>query len=158
MPSDRVSLDAVSVERVDDSGERSRLCEAVLRDLPGWFGIEEATAAYIRDVAELPTFAVGEDAFLSVKQHTPRAAEVYVMGVREGRHRQGLGSALLAAAEDYLRERGFEYLQVKTLGPSDPYEPYARTRRFYEARGFVALEEIVGLWEKSPCLIMVKRL
>jgi GNAT superfamily N-acetyltransferase len=139
-------------------GPSDRASEAVLRDLPDWFGIEEATEAYIRGVAELPTFAVGDDAFLSLKQHTRLAAEVYVMGVRPSRHRRGLGSALLAAAEEYLRERGVEYLQVKTLGPSDPYEPYARTRRFYEARGFVALEELHDLWEANPCLIMVKRL
>jgi GNAT superfamily N-acetyltransferase len=80
------------------------------------------------------------------------------MGVRRARHGQGLGTELLRAAEDYLRSRGVEYLQVKTLGPSDPYEYYERTRRFYEARGFVPLEEIHGLWEHNPCLILVKRL
>ena len=151
-------MPSADVEQIEDPAQRSRICEAVLRDLPDWFGIEDATAAYIRDVRALPTFAVGEDAFLSLKQHTPLAAEVYVMGVLPSRHRSGLGSALLAAAEDYLRERSVEYLQVKTLGPSDPYEPYARTRAFYEARGFVALEELPDLWETNPCLIMVKRL
>jgi GNAT superfamily N-acetyltransferase len=158
MPSDKVSLGAVSVEQVEDPSERSRLCEHILRDLPEWFGIEEATAAYIRDVAGLPTFRVGDDALLSLKLHTPRAAEVYVMGVRRARHGQGLGAALLRAAEEYLRSRGFEYLQVKTLGPSDPDVGYARTRAFYEARGFAPLEEIHGLWEHNPCLLMVKRL
>jgi GNAT superfamily N-acetyltransferase len=148
----------MSVVEVEDPTERSRLCESVLRDLPEWFGIEEATAAYIRDVAELPTLAIGEDAFLSLKLHTPRAAEVYVMGVRRARHGQGLGTELLRAAEDYLRSRGVEYLQVKTLGPSWPDPGYERTRRFYEARGFVPLEEIHGLWEHNPCLILVKRL
>jgi GNAT superfamily N-acetyltransferase len=143
---------------VHDPEERSRLCESVLRELPEWFGIEDATAAYIRDVADLPTFAVDDEAFLSVKLHTPRAAEVYVVGVRPSRHRCGLGTALLSAAEDYLRARGVEYLQVKTLGPSQLSEGYERTRRFYEARGFVALEEIHGLWESNPCLLMVKPL
>jgi GNAT superfamily N-acetyltransferase len=143
---------------VQDPEERSRICEYVLRELPEWFGIEEATAAYIRDVAELPTFAVRDDAFLAVKRHTPRAAEVYVMGVRPGHHRGGLGTALLAAAEDYLRGLGVEYLQVKTLGPSHASEEYERTRHFYEARGFVPLEELHELWEHNPCLLMVKRL
>jgi GNAT superfamily N-acetyltransferase len=151
-------MSVTSVVEVQDPEERSRLCEAVLRELPDWFGIEEATAAYIRDVAELPTFAAADAGFLSLKLHTPRAAEVYVMGVRPGDHRRGLGTALLAAAEDYLRERGFEYLQVKTLGPSWPDEGYERTRLFYEASGFVALEEIHGLWERNPCLLLVKRL
>lgn len=148
----------MTVVEVELPAERSRLCEGVLRDLPEWFGIEEATAAYVRDVADLPTFAIGDDAFLSLKLHTPQAAEVYVMGVCRARHRQGLGTALLDAAEEYLRARGVEYLQVKTLGPSDPYESYERTRRFYESSGFVALEEIHGLWEHNPCLILVKRL
>ena len=148
----------MTVVEVEVPAERSRICERVLRGLPEWFGIEEATAAYIRDVAELPTFAVDGDGLLSLKLHTSHAAELYVMGVRRERHGQGVGTALLAAAEAYLRERGIEYLQVKTLGPSHPDEGYERTRRFYEARGFVPLEEIHGLWEHNPCLVMVKRL
>lgn len=146
------------VVKVAEPTERSHICESILRELPEWFGIEDATAAYIRDVAGLPTFAVGDDGFLAVKLHSPHAAELYVMGVRPDRHRRGVGTALVAAAEDYLRERGVEYFQVKTLGPSDPDRGYARTRRFYEARGFVALEEIHGLWDGNPCLLMVKRL
>lgn len=148
----------MTVVEVELPAERSRLCEQVLRDLPEWFGIEEATAAYIRDVAELPTFRIGDDAFLSLKLHTPLAAEVYVMGVRRAQHWQGLGSTLLRTAEAYLRARGVEYLQVKTLGPSDPDAGYAKTRSFYLARGFVPLEEIHGLWEHNPCLLLVKRL
>lgn len=146
------------VVEVELPEERSRLCEQVLRDLPEWFGIEEATAAYIADVAELPTFRIEDDGFLSLKLHTPLAAEVYVMGVRRARRGHGLGSALLRFAEAYLRARGVEYLQVKTLGPSDPDAGYANTRSFYLARSFVPLEEIHGLWEQNPCLIMVKRL
>ena len=81
------------------------------------------------------------------------------MGVRRARHGQGLGTALLGSrARRTSAARGVEYLQVKTLGPSDPDEGYARTRAFYEARGFVPLEEIHGLWEHNPCLLMVKRL
>lgn len=85
-------------------------------------------------------------------------SEVYVMGVHPDRHGQGLGTAVLAAAEDYLRGEGVDYLQVKTLGPSHPDEGHERTRRFYEARGFVPLEELHGLWEHNPCLLLVKRL
>jgi GNAT superfamily N-acetyltransferase len=148
----------MSVVEVVDPAERSRICEIVLRDLPDWFGIEKSTVAYIRDVADLPTFAVGDDAFIALKTHNPKAAEVYVMGVRSRHHRQGLGTALLDAGEAYLRERGVEYLQVKTLGPSDPDAGYGRTRSFYMARGFVPLEEIHGLWERNPCLLLVKPL
>ena len=149
----------MSVVEIEDPSARSRLCEIVLADLQDWFGFEEVNAAYVRDVAQLPTFGVGDDALLSLKLHNPRAAEVYVMGVRRIWHRQGLGRALMAAADDYLRGRRFEYLQVKTLGPSFPDEGYERTRLFYEACGFVPLEEIHGLWDTdNPCLLMVKRL
>ena len=62
----------MNVVTIDEPSEHSRVCELVLRDLPEWFGIEEATAAYIRDVADLPTFAIGDDAFVSLKLHTPQ--------------------------------------------------------------------------------------
>ena len=54
--------------------------------------------------------------------------------------------------------RGIPYLHVKTLGPSRP-DPggYDATRSFYEAVGFVALEELHGLWdENNPTLVLVK--
>ena len=59
----------------------------------------------------------------------------------------------------FLRARDVEYLQVKTLGPSDPSEHYAATRHFYSARGFRPLEELTAIWgEANPCLIMIKHL
>ena len=67
------------VVEISDPAERSRIVEAVLRDLPGWFGIEESTRQYIEDAATLPTFAVEPDlGVLCLRQHTPRAAEIYV--------------------------------------------------------------------------------
>ena len=71
------------------------------------------------------------------------------MAVLPESHRQGAGRALLAAAEAYLSATAVEFLQVKTLGPSDPSEEYARTRAFYEAMGFVPLEELLDLWESG---------
>jgi GNAT superfamily N-acetyltransferase len=92
---------------IEDPAARSRIAESVLRDLPEWFGIEEATRTYIDDAATLPTFAVEPEAgFLCVKQHMPTAAEVYVMGVARTRHRQGIGRALVEAAESWCRARG----------------------------------------------------
>jgi len=147
------------VVEIHDAAERSRIAEAVLRDLPDWFGIEASTRRYIEEAAMLPTFAVEPDlGFLCLKQHTPRAAEVYVMGVQREQHRRGIGRALVAEAERWCRARGIRYLQVKTLGPSRP-DPggYDETRAFYGAVGFVPLEELHGLWdEDNPTLILVK--
>jgi len=146
------------VVEITDPAERSRIAEAVLRDLPEWFGIEEATAAYIDAAATLPTFAAGSEAgFLCLKQHMPQAAEVYVMAVRREHHRRGIGRALVAEAESWCRARGIRFLQVKTLGPSRESRGYGATRAFYEAMGFVALEELHGLWGgENPALILVK--
>jgi coenzyme F420-0:L-glutamate ligase/coenzyme F420-1:gamma-L-glutamate ligase len=138
--------------------ERSRIAEAVLGDLPEWFGLEESNRAYVEEAATLPTFAVEPDlGFLCLKRHTPRAAEVYVMGVRRDHQRSGIGRALVAEAETWCRANGVRYLQVKTLGPSRPSRGYEATRAFYEALGFVSLEELHGLWgDDNPALLLVK--
>lgn len=149
----------MEVVQLDDPGAKSQLCEELLLVLPEWFGLEESVRDYVRDVAGLPVFAVGREGFLALKLHNPAAAEIHVMGVLPDRHGRGIGTGLVDAAEAFLRERGVEYLQVKTLGPSEPSEHYARTRRFYESRGFVPLEELNAIWgEANPCLIMVKKL
>jgi GNAT superfamily N-acetyltransferase len=149
----------LEVALLHDAEACSRLCEELLHALPEWFGLEEANREYVRAVKELPVFAAGRNGLLALKVHTEAAAEIHVMAVRPERHGQGIGTALVAAAEAHLGELGVEYLQVKTLGPSDPSRHYAATRRFYEARGFRPLEELTSVWgEANPCLIMVKRL
>ncbi len=140
---------------------QSDACAPILRALPQWFGIEQATLQYIQDIETLPTLVawVGERAvgFVSYKQHNAYAAELHVMGVLPEMQQRGVGRALLRRAEQALRQRRVEYLQVKTLGPSHPDEGYARTRAFYHAQGFRPLEEFPELWDKdNPCLLMVK--
>jgi GNAT superfamily N-acetyltransferase len=142
---------------------QASVCEPILRSLPEWFGIEEATRQYILDIEALPTFLVTVKGqvvgFLTLKQHSEYAAEVHVMGVYPREHRKGVGRALMASAEAYLRERGVEYLQVKTLSAAHPDKNYAKTRRFYRAMGFRPLEEFPELWgAENPCLQMIKGL
>jgi coenzyme F420-0:L-glutamate ligase/coenzyme F420-1:gamma-L-glutamate ligase len=148
----------VNIVEVDAPAERSRLAESILRTLPEWFGIEDATRAYIDDVAGMQTFATEDRAgFLSLKLHTPRSAEIHVMGVAPDRHREGIGRALVRTAEAWCADVGVEYLQVKTLAPARPDENYARTRAFYEAVGFTPLEVFPEHWHPSnPALQLVK--
>lgn len=68
------------------------------------------------------------------------------------------GRALVEYAEQMLRSRSVEYLEVKTLGPSRPNEHYERTRGFYFTLGFRPLEENQLWGEFNPCLIMIKHL
>ena len=143
--------------------EQSAVCVPILRLLPDWFGIEAAILNYGREIETLPTFLARSGdrviGFLSLKPHTPYAAEILVMAVRPEAARRGIGRALVDAAEAYARGLGIEYIQVKTLGPSRPDEGYARTRAFYQAVGFRPMEEFSQIWDKdNPCLILVKRL
>ncbi len=138
-------------------------CAPVLYALPDWFGVEEANRQFIADLQRQPAFLARQQGqvigFLGIKRHNPHAAEISVMGVLPNLHRGGVGRALLAAAEAYLRGEGVEFLQVKTLSDSHPDPFYARTRAFYFSAGFRPLEEFKTLWnEENPCLQMVKRL
>ncbi len=91
---------------------QSDVCAPILRALPQWFGIEQATLQYIQDIEVLPTLvawlggqAVG---FVSYKRHNAYAAEIHVMGVLPEMHRRGAGCALLRRAQEALRQRGLE--------------------------------------------------
>jgi len=142
---------------------QSSNCVPLLRLLPDWFGIEETILNYEREIEHLPTFLAKVDGsvlgFLSLKQHTPYSAEILVMAVHPDVQRGGIGRAFVDAAEGYARGLGIEYMQVKTLGPSNPDPGYAKTRAFYEALGFRPMEEFEQIWdENNPCLILVKRL
>lgn len=142
---------------------QSSVCAPILRTLPEWFGIEEATRQYILDVEGMPTFLAVADGqvagFLTFRQHSQYTAEIHVMGVHPQAHRRGVGRALIQAVEAHLRAQGIEYLQVKTLSPAHPDKNYAKTRAFYRAMGFRPLEEFPDLWgEQNPCLQMIKGL
>ena len=137
------------------------ICEPILRALPPWFGIESAVLDYLENIPRLPTFLAHQDGqtvgFLTLRQHFPESAEIYVMGVT--RPRRGGGKALLEAAQDWLRDSGTQYLQVKTLAASVDYPPYAQTRAFYQSQGFSPLEVLPNHWDEgNPCLLLVKNL
>jgi len=166
-PSLLKALPATPAEsEVQCSGPRlglSTVCAPILRALPAWFGVEAATQHYIESIEALPTVLAeinGQTVgFLTMKQHFPQSAEIYVMGVRPERHRRGVGQALLHHAQRYLRAQGVEFLQVKTLSPAHPDPGYAKTRAFYHAMGFHPLEEFPTLWgAENPCLMLIKHL
>ena len=136
-------------------------CASILAELPEWFGIPAANAAYTERagrepvwVAECDGTAVG---IMILADHGFAAIENVLLAVRPTAHRRGIGRALIEQAISVCQERGALYLSVKTLGPSREYEPYARTRAFYEAIGFAPVEEFTSIWgPENPCLFMIK--
>jgi ribosomal protein S18 acetylase RimI-like enzyme len=154
-----VSKESVEIRRDVRAPER---VGEILRALPDWFGIEDAVLDYIEQSRVLPSHAaLVEEQIVGIcltKHHSESSVEIYLMAVDPRWRRRGIGRALLDAAEKDLASNGIEFLQVKTLGPSEPWPPYDETRKFYEALGFRQLEEIHGLWPDNPCLILVKHL
>jgi ribosomal protein S18 acetylase RimI-like enzyme len=130
----------VSIAREEDPATSRRLLEDLTRHLPEWFGQPEANRHYAEQAEILDAWTARIDGnvrgLLLLKRHSAVSAEVYWLGVDPGHHRQGLGRALVGAIEGRLRQERLKYLFVMTLHPDDPYEPYQRTRTFYERLGF----------------------
>jgi GNAT superfamily N-acetyltransferase len=137
------------------------VCADILAALPHWFGHPDSVADYVESADTHPTVVATVDGrdcgVLTLRVHTPYAAEIVVMGVLPERHRDGIGRAMLDAAEHWLAGRDITYLQVKTLSPRSSDEGYAATRAFYFGCGFRPLEEMPDLWGRdSPALQMIK--
>jgi GNAT superfamily N-acetyltransferase len=142
---------------------KGALCERMLRGLPEWFGIESSIRDYAAAAETMPMFAIrsgdGVAGFLSLHRQTPATAEIHVMAVDRRLHRRGVGRALVEAAAESARRDGCRLISVKTLSPSRASDEYEKTRRFYEAMGFLPVEELKTLWgEANPCLLMVRPL
>jgi len=143
---------------------RGSLCREAPESLPAWFGIPEAVESYVAAADHLPMLACSDAdgravGFVSVKTHTAAAAEVYVMGVKPAWRRHGIGRILIEAAAQLVAAQGAHFLMVKTLSPARVDPNYAATRVFYQAVGFLPIEEFPDLWGlENPCLLMLRPL
>ena len=104
---------------VTDPDKKASIASDILHQLPEWFGLPESTKTYIEDSKELPFWACFEAekpaGVLALKETSPYTVEIYVMGVLKEKHRSGIGSLLFQECEAYAREKGYEFLQVKTV-------------------------------------------
>jgi GNAT superfamily N-acetyltransferase len=151
----------VAIEIVPFDASMTEACANILAALPEWFGIPASNEEYVRSLPRLTTFVAMLDGaivgFVALERHFPESAENHVLAVHPAHHRRGIGWALLTHAERWLREHGVEIFYVQTLGPSDPYPPYAKTRAFYAAFGFRPLFETTALWgPENPALVLAK--
>ena len=147
------------IQMLDDRQEKQRVARVILEALPEWFGIPEARENYIRESADeiiLVSSEGGEpDGFLCLKETGRDTLELAVMGVLKEYHRQGVGTALVQAAKRIARERGYSFLQVKTV-QMGRYPEYDATNRFYLSLGFKEFEVFPTLWDEwNPCQIYV---
>ena len=150
------------ITRITDDQQKQAIARRILEALPVWFGIPESREEYIRESGGMPFFAAneGEDVlgFMALKETSPYTCEIYVTGVKKRVHRCGAGRAMFAAFEDFAREHGYRFVQVKTVAPGH-YPEYDATGAFYRSVGFLPLEVFPTLWDEcNPCMILVKAL
>jgi len=153
----------IIIKELSNPDEKAKICNTILRALPDWFGIESSIIDYVAQVQSMPFFAAFDDesviGFVALKTHNIYTAEIYVMGVLQEYHRQGVGKLLVEKCETYCANNNMEYLTVKTLDESRECNSYEKTRLFYLSAGFKPLEVFPLLWdEDNPCLFMAKHI
>ena len=134
------------ITEISDHKCKSIYTRKILELLPEWFGNKQALDEYVENVKPYPYWAALDAhgnciGFFSVKIHYNHTGEIFVCGILPEHHRCGVGKELYRTAEHYLMQNGCKYVVVKTLSDTVNFEPYARTRKFYEKIGFIPTDE-----------------
>ena len=150
------------IKQILDKNEKMQITRQILDALPDWFGIPEAKEGYVNSSGEQLFFAtLAEDrpiGFLYLKETGKETVELYVMGVLKEYHRQGIGRQLFEAAKACAVDKGYSFMQVKTVRMGK-YTEYDNTNHFYLKMGFKEFEVFPTLWdEANPCQIYVMAL
>ena len=150
------------IQQISDQAQKRAISARILGELPDWFGIPEYTKKYVDESADMPFWAdvTGETAvgFAALRETSPHAAEVYVMGVLPALRGKGVGRRLFFALYDYAKAHGYAFLQVKTV-KNGVYPEYDETNAFYRRMGFLELECFPTLWDEwNPCQVYVMSL
>ncbi len=152
----------MEIKQLTDNSEKQAVVRFILEALPDWFGIPEARENYIKESSDKIFFCAYEQdrpvGFLYLKETGTATVELYVMGVLKEFHRNGIGRELFYRAKRAAGEKGYSFLQVKTV-QMGRYEEYDRTNRFYLSLGFQEFEVFPALWDEwNPCQIYVMNL
>ncbi len=150
------------ITEVFDNSLKQQITRLILEALPDWFGIKEARENYIRESVDCIFFAAYEQdkpvGFICLKETGRDTVEIHVMGVLMEYHRQSIGRKLFEKAKEKAVQKGYSFVQVKTV-QMGIYEEYDMTNRFYRSLGFKEFEVIRDLWdENNPCQIYVMSL
>ena len=152
----------IRIVSVEEAAEKQRISRTVLEAIPEWFGIPEAREQYIKESAVQLFFAAlaaeKPIGFLCLKETGKETVEIFVMGVLKDCHRKGVGRKLFERAKQAAKNRGYAFMQVKTV-QMGRYAAYDATNRFYRSLGFKEFELFPTLWdERNPCQIYVMTL
>ncbi len=153
---------ANTVRQIINPDEKETICRELLAAVPEWKGYAADIEEYAAQCRMTPLWAdIDEDerislrGFLALRETSPCAAEIYVMGIRGEFERRKVGKGLMTAMLSYARRQGYEYLQVKTV-KSGVSPEYDSINVFYQSLGFRKLE-VLQLWgAELPCQIYIR--
>lgn len=152
----------MEIRRIEDELEKQQITRKILEALTDWFGIPEAREEYIKKSRDKLYFAAFDKetpvGFLYLSETGKDTVELYVMGVLREYHRQGIGRKLFNEAKQASIDKGYSFIQVKTV-QMGKYEEYDQTNKFYQSLGFKEFELFPNLWDEwNPCQIYVMAL
>ena len=145
------------IERLEQVEEKQKICQRILGDLPDWFGVKTTNQGYVRTIVDYSMFVAYLDGplpvgFLSLRDRTLLSSEIYLLGVLQAYHHQGIGTALIQAAEKEALQNNKRFLQVHTIPEMMPNLEIDLARKFYGRYGYV-MKEVEG-----TRLVLVKTL
>ncbi len=151
----------MTITTIEDTEQKKQITRGILEALPDWFGVPASIEEYVRGSDEKPFVCAFDDksvGFLYLKETGKDTVEIAVMGVLKEYHRRGIGKALFHHAKRIAVEKGYLFMQVKTV-KMGLYDDYDQTNRFYLSLGFQEFEVFPTLWdERNPCQIYVMSL
>ncbi|MBR4780254.1 MAG: GNAT family N-acetyltransferase, partial [Lachnospiraceae bacterium] len=107
------------IRQIEDSKTKQKIARKVLEALCDWFEVDESREKYITESAKQIFLAAEEDndyvGFLCLKETGRETVELAVMGVLKEYHRHGLGRQLFEEAKRIAKEKGYLFMQVKTV-------------------------------------------
>ncbi len=152
----------MEIKEIKNAQEKLNISRSILEDLTFWFEIEESREEYIKNSADKTFFSafINEKpiGFIYLNETSKNTVEIAVIGVLKEYHHKGIGKELFKKAKKETKNKGYSFIQVKTVKPGI-YKEYDDTNMFYKALGFKELEIFPTLWnENNPCLIYVMAL
>lgn len=111
----------------------------IAADLSSWFDNDAITRAIPTDLKfHKIIVAEAENKIAGFLSYSTYEGHVFIswLGVEKSRQGDGIGTKLIKHLEDELLGMGINKLKVETLADTIEYEPYVKTRAFYEKMGF----------------------
>ena len=123
----------------DATHQDAPVMTALIASLPEWFTPDEVETvrAAVGPPGVVAVSQSGEIVGFLVWEERPDEWEICWIAVARELHRHGVGRRMLAWMLERTRRARVRRIRVQTVAATTVYEPYERTRAFYESLGFL---------------------